>query len=92
MVKIGECLEKFTLILIIGVGVRSVFFRVTNDPLGNIPSRFIIYIVKMSYSESPTLDSFEKISNETPFVNIFMIFLTTLNFELQILNHHCDPN
>ena len=38
--------------------------------------------VRVSYSGFPTLDSFESISNEIPFVNSFPLFPTTLSFEL----------
>ena len=38
--------------------------------------------VNVSYSEFPTLDSFERILNYIPFVNIFLMFPLTLSFEL----------
>ena len=43
---------------------------------------------RVSYSWLPTQYYFEIILNDIPFVNIFQIFLTTLSFELKIINHH----
>ena len=48
--------------------------------------------VRVSDSGYPTWYSFEKISNEIPFVHSFTLFLTILNFELQVRNHDCDPD
>ena len=44
------------------------------------------------YSELPMRDSFEKISNKIPCENSFPLFIPTLGFELQIINHRCAPN
>ena len=52
----------------------------------------IVKIFRVSNSGFPTQYSFDQISNEIPCVNIFLQFLTTLDFELQIRNHHCTPN
>ena len=48
--------------------------------------------VRIYHSVFPMRDEFEQIYNEITCVNRFPIFLTTLSFELQILNNHCDPN
>ena len=48
--------------------------------------------VMVSYSGLPTQYYYEKISNEIPCVNSFLIFIITLNFEMQIRNRHCAPS
>ena len=37
---------------------------------------------RVSYSGFPTQDSFERISNEIPFLNSFPLFIPTVSFEL----------
>ena len=44
--------------------------------------------VRYTIQYSPTLDSFERTSNEIPFVNSFALFLTTISFELYIWYQH----
>ena len=48
--------------------------------------------VRVTDSVLPTQDSFEKMSNNIPCVNIFQLLLPTLNFKFQIQNHYCAPN
>ena len=48
--------------------------------------------VKVSNLGPPTGYSFEKIPNKIPCVNNFPLFLTPLNFELQLKNYHCASN
>ena len=47
---------------------------------------------RVSDSVFPTRDYFEKTPNEIPCVNIFPLFLPTLNFELQARNHQYAQN
>ena len=46
----------------------------------------------VSDSKPPTRHSYEKTSNDIPWVNIYPLFLPAINCEFQFPNHHCDPN
>ena len=49
-------------------------------------------VVRVYYSEFPTRNTFERISNNIPFVNSLMLFIPTLSLQSQIRNHRCAPN
>ena len=51
-----------------------------------------IEAIRLSGLVLPTQYSFDRILNDTPFVNSFLLFIPTLAFELKIINHNCAPN
>ena len=49
-------------------------------------------VVKVSDSLFSMWDSFEHILDDIPCVNSLLKFISDLNFELKITNHHCAPS
>ena len=74
---------------VISVGITAIAYGNPPPPKKLIPlqvERVETPVLRVSYSGSPTRDSFEIILNEISFVNIFLLFTTTLSFELYIRN------
>ena len=62
-------------------GVQSHYLRTLGfNIVPNLQRNIDLHFVRVSYSELPTQDSFEKNFNEIPYVKISPLFLPTLNF------------